>query len=449
MPKPRKVQSYLYMYRQPDIFDGTIYRQSWTDTTSGSNNPGWRDKVKSGLNAATPYSCDRLQIHKLETFCRAQLKTGIRQSPGGPIVGTSLLDLSGVLGSLDLTDVTTEVGSYNSAQAEAQALNRVYKKIRQEYESASGLEFLGEMRETIKQIRRPADAIRSAFFKMHSSMETADGIARRLKRKRSETDAGYRKRQLQVRYKTFLGVPRMVSGAVAGSLLEVNFGWRPLFKGCKDLVDAAIEAIINPTAPRLRVVGTSDDYVASFTNSNPMVSYQRLRAQCLVSRVTNRSVRYVVGLQPRISAPLGSLELLSQRMGLGLNAVIPTLWELCPYSVFADYFVNIGDILGAACTSTSSVQWQTRTERVRTDGVESYHSVRPQPDDSLNTTLAFASTETMGMLQTTRTRLVRTVPSSLPLPPLVFSIPGEGSNAWYNLSAFAELQRQRFSKPFK
>jgi hypothetical protein len=43
--------------------------------------------------------------------------------------------------------------------------------------------------------------------------------------------------------------------------------------------------------------------------------------------------------------------------GLSPEEFVPTVWELLPWSFLVDYFTNIGDILEAGATDTSTVAW--------------------------------------------------------------------------------------------
>jgi hypothetical protein len=203
---------------------------------------------------------------------------------------------------------------------------------------------------------------------------------------------------------------------------------------------------------RVRISGTSDEFVSSFTNGDPATGYSdgRMAITCrdLVSRITTRSVKYLVGVNPRISAPVGSLELLAERAGFGLQNFVPTIYELMPWSFLLDYFTNMGTIVNAAFTSTANIAWIVRSERTLTVGKQVKHGVSARSQDpQLYLLTKFTSSgSSAGRLETTRTRLTRTCPITLPLPPLTLSLPGIGGNQWINMAALLLQTRQKIHK---
>lgn len=448
MPTKTHVIYYRYRYRKNDIFDGTVYAQSRNNTFSGTRVPGWRNKIRDGQNAGSAYSVDAVRLDRLENQTKHEHLIGIRQQVGGPIVGYQTDILDGVGGSLDLATTITEVGTASS-QAEAQALERIYEKLRSEHESASGMTFLGELKETIRMIRRPGDALLKLLKHKCDTINQVSARVKRLRKRRGESPEAFRRRKAKaLYYGTWYHRGAPYSDALSGSVLEWNFGVAPLFSEIRDIARSVAESLHGYEPSRARISGTSDDYVSVYQNSDVPEGYKTISYRDQVSRKTTRSVKYVVGLGPSISAPVGSWALLAERSGFGLNNFVPTLYELMPWSFLLDYVTNVGTVLNAACTSTARVIWVSRTERTVTIGKQVKHSVRASlSNPTLQTTVKFTSdSPTAGRLETTRTRLVRTVMSTLPLPPLVSSLPGIGGNQWINMAALILQTREATQK---
>jgi len=119
--------------------------------------------------------------------------------------------------------------------------------------------------------------------------------------------------------------------------------------------------------------------------------------------------------------------------GLDWSNVVPTLYNLIPYSFLLDYFSNLGSLIEAACTPTSSLMWKYRAFRSSTREVL-------EPLDSVFLTQGYFS-ETRRVSKPGRSAIeslvLRREPWVLePIPPLVFKIPGF-STKWINMAALA------------
>jgi hypothetical protein len=125
--------------------------------------------------------------------------------------------------------------------------------------------------------------------------------------------------------------------------------------------------------------------------------------------------------------------------GFQFRDFVPTVWELIPYSFVSDYFVNIGDILEAACTDTSIVRRVTLIEIVEWTRST---SVSPNYDLSLKE-MKTRYGNVKGVSQEGRpgkfelvTRIVRRTPlSGVPFPTPRFDPPELFSKHSLNLAA--------------
>lgn len=126
--------------------------------------------------------------------------------------------------------------------------------------------------------------------------------------------------------------------ALSSAWLEYRYGWRPLIMDLHDLVQALYTA---PRVPHGDLVARSS-YDRPFKSENPWVNpiqpgditFGGTTLLDFQARVRS-SVRY------RIDDESYST-FLSQSVGLGLDTVPSTIWELVPFSFVADWFMGFG-----------------------------------------------------------------------------------------------------------
>lgn len=198
--------------------------------------------------------------------------------------------------------------------------------------------FLGELRRTLHQIRRPAEGIRNAL---------AAHVARVDK---------FRKKPKSKGRKTNLAD---VTKAIGDSWLEAQFGIIPLMYD----IDGGANGLAQITtyrAPSKEVKGKGK----SESHQSDTVVMDQVKFDCKYDIRIERSSETVVrlhgavalqnGLDPTLSNPA------AEALGFKFRDFIPTIWELFPYSFFIDYFTNIGDMVNAFSFDHSSVMWAER-----------------------------------------------------------------------------------------
>lgn len=208
-----------------------------------------------------------------------------------------------------------------------EATMRILKKIREAQTSLSGPVFLGELRESLQMIKSPAKTLRE---------RTGLFIDRTRKHRRKP---GFEK-------------------TLADSWLEYSFGAAPLMGDIEAACEAAINSV-DPHLTRLRAQSTKVESVQSIAQNavgglNFIATYNQdilYVAEC----------KYSCGYWVQGNTDSSSLERLRLASGFNLSEVIPTAWELIPWSFLIDYFTNIGDVLTAASTCTDNVLWWSRT----------------------------------------------------------------------------------------
>jgi hypothetical protein len=329
-----------------------------------------------------------------------------------------------------------------SAQNEAESLSRLYSNIKSTYENFNSLNFLGEMRETLRMLRSPASALATNAGRFLDTVKsTREEVRSRVRPRKSDTPQNLRRRRANA-----------VKDAVSGSWLEFAFGWTPLANDVKGIAETAARALVG-ASPTYRVTASSrvgplqgplSDPVEVQVNTGDPINRMRLQTQYLSSA----SVKKIALLKATRSGPAQSLDQLAVLSGFAVENFIPTAYQLAPWSFLIDYFLNLGDVLEAWFTDTSSVFAFSSTLRQQTEFrfTEAYF----QFDDKYRGPGGYIPGLVVGREISrrvlTRTTLTRASGSGPPMPPLVAKIPGIDSSKWINIAALAaQAKAFRFS----
>lgn len=277
------------------------------------------------------------------------------------------------------------------ASARNKAYTRALKQIRQAQISMSGGTFLGELGEAIRMLRHPAEGLRKAL-----KTQYLDKLQRI---KKTE--------------------PNKWKKAISSTWLEGCFGWRPFINDLEDAAKAykEIQSRAEDQYKSIRGVGKDKQLVALITReqSAPTSSfYHRCDGKIwdestVVVRGEVKSLKVTTALDK------------ARVFGLTPSEFLPTVWELLPWSFLADYFTNIGDIIEANATDTSSVAWleacniQSRFHEA-TFVADSDYCQQLMPGCIVN--------GSSGYVKHQRRNVARSIVSSLGLPSLEFELPG-------------------------
>lgn len=226
-------------------------------------------------------------------------------------------------------------GSISTDTAEREASKKFYRKVKATQQSMSGLVFVGELRQTLKMLRNPAEAL---FF------STKVDYLQKL--------AGQKARD-----------PRKWVRGIRGTFLEAFFGWLPLASDISGAAEALERLPFDPETARLiTAVGKDTETVSRDVWSH----FDGLRSSWKYKRhvYLQKKVKYR-GLYLRERNGFKEVSKLSQtaqEFGFVLSEFVPTLWELLPWSFLVDYWSNIGDVLEMSFVNMESVRWCNRTE---------------------------------------------------------------------------------------
>lgn len=378
------------------LYDSYLTSAGCTESLvrTASNDPMYKSKIAKGQSATNPMTVtvNHYKIQQGAAKCVYRRAGQVGQiswmrNPGFPLLlGTSFsqpLYPSSLL-----------------ADAKNLAAIGIRKKIQNETQTWSGLEFLGELRETIHGIRNPADALlkyaREFFF-------TRNGIKKKRRSKRA------------------------LRKALAGSRLEFQFGVLPLLGDISAIATSALFASEEKRVKRLSYRGHAED---AFPRG--VINY----AACGITSINydvfekrEAAFQYIVGIQKTTNVSSG-LSAIVNSGGFVAENVISAGWELLPLSVFVDYFLNIGDVLSTTLVSMHDVVWTCSTSK------ES--SCVTHGSGRLVATANIAEVvPSEAVVSRYRFKIVRTT-DAVAIPQLRFSLPVKPSRL-LNLAAFLTL----------
>jgi hypothetical protein len=395
----------------------------------------WRKKVEAGSNAGSPYNLRRLYVVEEQPANFTYESEYFNNVSWIPFVSTSVYGHPLSLQSYVADNMFGHVAGI-TAENEAQALGKIYAKIRNDQSGTNGLIFTGELRETVHMLRHPLSAAKAL----------TDEYLDLLKLKRAEVILGVKQRRGWS--KRFLTLKRLntLRDAMAGTWLEYAFGMKPLISDVEDIVDAAIRLYTKPERKlRLRAKSKpTDSYLQTFDAHGDVGGLFYIRSDLFGFRHTRTSVQYVVGMKQRVAGP--SEELLAYKarcFGFNIESFVPALYELAPWSFLIDYFSNLGTILESATTSTNELSWVCRTEKLVTTS-EYTLQMGGRGDTSYRSSIVDGESTSSRKFQLIT--LNRSIPDMLPtFPPFILKMPGIDSTKWYNMAALlAQTKAFRF-----
>lgn len=402
--QPRSEINQFTVRHGPGVFierngqGGIIYQNTASQnfvnvrTKVGSANPGWRRKVRMGESATTDFDASVIRgelvsagTHLFTARNDGELR-GTEEYSGGYLV----------LNSNTLTEQYTVVPDEEAA--ERMALTNFYRNLRKARTEMSGFTFLGELRETVRMLRRPAEGLRRGL----------EEYTRQVKKLGKYNRKGFQ-RDLSSLY------------------LEHAFGWTPLLSDTKSIAEAIARLVTNVRIQRVRSVGYAEAAAETSTAQNPALVLYRRRVM---------KARTLVVYRGAIKAEALRDASIPDVFGFTLEEFIPSAWNLIPWSFVVDYFANVGDILEAATTDLSGLAWVQRTKIFTHEYRDEAHFVRHLYPSGGGWVYG-GSTSGPDVFTIHRKTVQRRglTSSSLAVPTLQFTLPGMKQN--FNLAALA------------
>jgi hypothetical protein len=365
-----------------------------SDSKTGSKNPNWKSQVRKVTQAGTPYARSGTKAGFVVGQVTGRYRVLVHSSTVTDTMwGELFLDNPPpvpLMPELPNLDVTARIN--------------FLKQCRQTYRAFQGGVFLGELREAISMIVRPASALRRGIS---AYLATAKKAGRSVR----FSDRG------RVLTKTWL---------------EHSYGWGPLVND----IDAGMFALASSShlIPEV-IAGTGyDEFQGNHVTRKSVVPGSFVQASARFVDACDASVRYLGAVAWESENRARNWR---SHWGLTLSDFAPTVWELIPYSFMVDYFSNIGAIIDASSFGTVGLRWGVRSSRSRVWTMMSPGPVTFISSSALEPRLGTAS---LRLQQLSRWSFARTLVDSVSvgLQDLQFRIPGVTDwRKWANLSALA------------
>lgn len=388
----------------PPIHSASTRSYSWSDWRAGDGVPSYRKRIRLGLQATSSLEGEVTKIRSREGVAFYEYLT----TPD-PSVGYRSRERVGHLcaniGVADLP-LSSEVSA-----AENVAREEFYKKYRNAQTAFQGGVALGELRETLRMLRNPAKALR---------LKVGELYKRILKNKRR---AG-RTNRSKNRY-------------LSQTWLEGSYGWLPLINDIEDaykLIDnraAYLDRNLIPIKAEARVFDeyVDPDEVSSVSGGLNYSASSKVSTTC--------HVIYRGAVNCRASGTsCGERRL----WGFTPDAIIPTVWELVPYSFLIDYFTNVGKVIDAWSLRGCTLAWGARTERrIGTRQSVDARSFNTKEDNYIVLKELFD----IGDWYSEKKAITRTPIDTVPIPDFRFTLP-DMATKWVNIAALVRVRNHRF-----
>lgn len=366
----------------PSTFSETLGVDQNVYSARSPNLPKWRDKIENGENCSTTLQAISVLSNK-NTPGQMRAKQLVSADQW------AVWDFGGQVHTPRLTG-----RAYNFSFCSAEVIDRAKslaevrfaKAYQRKVKSFSGGEFVGELKETARQIKQPGKALRDQVDVLKIKMARATKIARRnakyiakLERRLENATLKYQKRHIsrllikakkdpftipKALYEKYrLGDMNYSARAVAGTYLEWCFGVKPIIKAADEIALASQRLAVGGRGFDIwRVYATATDAEVISNTLIQMESYPGYPTLARCYELEWDRAEVTIRGAWRSDTPTGEIAPLPV-FGLDLYDLVPTVWDLTPLSVFIDYFTNIGDTLDAWSLRLVNFAWVNETTR--------------------------------------------------------------------------------------
>jgi hypothetical protein len=362
----------------------------------GDSPRNWRQRIAKGLGATSTLDGQKVSASVSDTGTATRIDR--RNSTGN--IRTTVLR-----GSVGMVDSLAAMPSLNSSLRDSAILaarTKFAKRCLHAQQKVQSLVSVGEIGQTVRMIRRLAGVLHHGAFDYLASLKK--------RRKRRKRQGSPRERR------------RTTTQLISETWLEYSFGWQPLVNDIHGLAEGLATANVRAAAQFETVTASRQLDAASpavISVQNHLISgWNRFQTTEVGQVKWNASARFkgAVNLQPP------GTNAITNQLGLRLRDIVPTLWELIPYSFAVDYFTNVGDIIALNSLRQCDLRWVELGWACDSMRTHQLQNVTGPPNGNytmLSTTFSAPSMATLSNKQIHREQYVGTL-----VPPLQFSIPG-------------------------
>lgn len=317
-------------------------------TLEGNKNYHFRMNIRQHKNATSVMTAVK------STWSGGQGNQYVRFVPESYFKGTPYwpyMEQSLVGCIIPMSDSKQSFPGFNTS-AEIQASTKFFKALKEEQTAFDGGVFLGELGQTLRMLRNPAQAIRRGLD------DYLNRVKKLGRRSRGESPKSHRNR---------------LGRTVSETWLEYVFGWSPLINDVKSAGEALNKRLDRYDASYSIITGTGTQEMSicptTTADSEGGVCGRTWRAY----HTKVRTVRWKAELRNKAHTDKSAdVDL----FGVSWRDLVPTAWELIPYSFLVDYFTNIGDVLSAWSTRTEDLTWWCKTVRDRYTKTSCDHRIK-------------------------------------------------------------------------
>jgi hypothetical protein len=391
-----------------------VYSEPRFNVFNGERNPFWRQQIRDVVSATTPANGVKYAIHGWEGRPPSCIYSTIWIVPGGNFgkprhTGNRSGAKSDNYGGDAFMPLLADPSVAEATSAYNRAIEKLYDKLNYFASTSKIGEDLGEVKQTLRALRKPLPHVRAMLNNSYDRTE---------------------------RLLNGWGSAVGLAGALADTHLEFAFGWKPL---ANSIAEATVALRNRDNIAYFRDFHAKGESFFLGSTTSEITNWNIVSSRVITKRWSSRICIFQGVWEEKCTVPRLSV---NRVLGLTPKDVLPTIWNLIPYSFLVDYFTNIGTIANSISVPWGGVRWCNETYRTE-NFCENHCDFTPNtsPNYSFST---FSSTP--GLHKTSLVRFTRSKRINLPLPELELTkLSDITGRQWLNMAALAVSQSAKLA----